>query len=250
HDGARAALAQKFSGLLAQLLQVVAEIEVHRLRSTPRPIFSIAFAGRCRASLASPWTRAIGPRKWETRAHASPYAGFSLALPKPFVGPCQTGQGSAKPAAVERDEAFPVALGSRLVVDLALGEREPMMHAGVELELAGTPGFPEQASQLLNHRQRRQLVDFRAGDIELGLALAERQVEALHRVAHEPCAVKGRRSSDARGIACGCGEGVGPAQAIAVYADGPTRDALRAVEVGDHGSDIAHDRRDGHSRAH
>src|SRR5262249_42827792 len=158
-----------------------------------------------------------------------------LALSKSSLGPCQAGHGSAKPAAVKRDEAFPVALGSRLVEDLALREREPMMHAGVELDLAGTPGFLEQATQLLHPRPRRQLVDFRAGDVELGLALAERQVRALHRVTHEPGAVKGRRRSDARGIARGGGEGVGPAHAVAVYADGPARDALRAVEVADHG---------------
>src|SRR5262245_20337285 len=114
-----------------------------------------------------------------------PVPGSSLARPGSSLASPDR-HGSAKPAAVKRDEAFPVALRGRLVVDLALGEREPMMHAGVELDLAGTRGLLEQAAQLLNHRQRRQLVDFRAGDVELGLALVERQVRALHRVAHEP----------------------------------------------------------------
>src|SRR5262249_8665737 len=134
----------------------------------------------------------------------------SLALPD---GSSQGGDApslaaSAKPATVKCDEALPVALGSRLVVDLALREGEPMMHAGIELKLARTAGLFEEAPQLLDHRQRRQLVDFGAGNVELGLALAERQVRAFRRLAHEPGAVEGRCRGNASGIARGRGKGI------------------------------------------
>src|SRR5262245_41612719 len=76
HESARAALAQKFAGLLAQLFQVVAEIEVHRLLSTtPSGVHWLALAARCPASLASPWTcamsRASGPRPRRGRRASS-----------------------------------------------------------------------------------------------------------------------------------------------------------------------------------
>src|SRR5205085_1682026 len=122
---------------------------------------------------------------------------------------------SSEPAAIERDQALPVPLGRRLVVDLALREGEAMVDARIHLELTGAAGFLEQAAQLLDHRQRRQLVMLRAGDVEFTLALAERQMRALDRVADEPGAVERGRSRDAVGIARGGSECIGPAHAVA-----------------------------------
>src|SRR5262249_48280293 len=53
HDGARAALAQELAGLLAQLFQVVAEIEVHRL-VPPLALPDVQFAGMPRQLSKSP----------------------------------------------------------------------------------------------------------------------------------------------------------------------------------------------------
>src|SRR5262244_3253140 len=80
----------------------------------------------------------------------------------------------SEPPAVERDQPLPVPLGSRLVVAPALGEREAVMDAGIELDFARAAGFSKQTAQLLDHRQRRELVVLGAGDVELGLAFAQR----------------------------------------------------------------------------
>src|SRR5437764_14351576 len=87
--------------------------------------------------------------------------------------------GSAQSPTIEPDQAFPMALGGRFVVAPAFGKGESMMDAGVQLDLAGGAGTPEQAPQLLNHRQPRQIVMLGAGDVELALALAEEQVRAF-----------------------------------------------------------------------
>src|SRR5256885_1508242 len=114
-------------------------------------------------------------------------------------------QASAQAAAIERDQALPVPLGRRLVVDLALRKGEAVMDARIELELAPAAGALEQAAQLRHHRQGCQLVVLRAGDVELALAFAKRQMRALHRVADEPGAVERRCCSDTVGEACGGG---------------------------------------------
>ena len=46
------------------------------------------------------------------------------------------GAKSAQPPPVERDQALPVPLSGRFVVDLALREGETVVHARVDLELA------------------------------------------------------------------------------------------------------------------
>src|ERR1051325_8664427 len=79
----------------------------------------------------------------------------------------------AEAAAVERDQALPMPLGGRLVVERAPGEGEAVMDARVELDLAFGAGAAEQAAQLLDHRQRRQRVVLGAGDIGFAPDLAE-----------------------------------------------------------------------------
>src|SRR6185437_10361355 len=85
---------------------------------------------------------------------------------------------SAEAAAIERDEALPVALGARLVVDLALRESEAVMEPEIDFELALGPGVLEQSAQLAHHRPRRQIVDLGAGDISLALDLGEIEMGA------------------------------------------------------------------------
>src|SRR5262249_43058545 len=52
HGGGGAALAQELAGLIAQFFQVVAEIEIHRLRSSLAASKLLQFAGRTGALLA------------------------------------------------------------------------------------------------------------------------------------------------------------------------------------------------------
>src|SRR5579863_6195904 len=76
-------------------------------------------------------------------------------------------------AAVEGDEPLPMALGGGLVPTPALGKSETVMHAGIELDLAGAAGAGEEAAQFLDHRQRRQFVVLGAGDVEFAPDLSQ-----------------------------------------------------------------------------
>src|SRR5579875_2313772 len=72
------------------------------------------------------------------------------------------GPASPEPAAIQRDQPFPMPFRRRLVVAPALGKGETVMGAGINLDLARGPGPGEQAAQFLDHRQRRELVMFGA----------------------------------------------------------------------------------------
>src|SRR5207245_1454653 len=93
---------------------------------------------------------------------------------------------STEAPTVERDQRLPVALGGRLVVDPSFGEREAVVDAGIELDLAGGAGAAEQPAQFLDHRQRRQFVMLGAGDVGFASDLAEVEVRALLGVVDEP----------------------------------------------------------------
>src|SRR5437764_14797420 len=97
-----------------------------------------------------------------------------------------------------------MALGGRLVVDLARGEGEAVMDAGIKLDLARAPGFGEMAAQRLDHRQRREMIVLGAGDVELAAQLTgshfgEGEMRALDRVADQPGAVERGGGGDALG---------------------------------------------------
>ena len=124
------------------------------------------------------------------------------------------------------------------------------MDAHLDLELAGIARLVEQRLQLLDHVGRRQLVVLGAGDVELALGLAEGEVRALDRVAHQPGAVERGGGGDAVGIARGGGQRIGPAHAIAVGADRALLRLLLLVGKGDQGGDVVHHRRDRHLGAH
>ena len=65
-----------------------------------------------------------------------------------------------------------MTFGGGLVVAPALRKREAVVNAGVQLNLALAAGGGEQSPQLLHHRQRRELIVFGAGDVQLALHLA------------------------------------------------------------------------------
>ena len=73
--------------------------------------------------------------------------------------------------AVKRDQSLPVSLGGRPVVAPAPGKGEAVVHFGVDLKLAGNAGLLEEAVQLLDHGQGRQVVMLGAGDVKLTLDL-------------------------------------------------------------------------------
>src|SRR5215475_2024361 len=81
---------------------------------------------------------------------------------------------SAEPAPIEGDQPLPMPLRRRLVVDLALRKGKAVMYPGIDLEFTGTTGLRKQAFEFGHHRQRRQVVNLRAGDVELTLDLGER----------------------------------------------------------------------------
>src|SRR5882724_13307612 len=97
---------------------------------------------------------------------------------------------SAQSSPVERDQAFPVALGGRLVVAPALREGETVMDTHLDFELAGIARLVEQRLQLLDHVGRRQLIVLGARDVELSLRFPERQMRAFHGIAHQPGAIE------------------------------------------------------------
>ena len=94
-----------------------------------------------------------------------------------------------------------MSLCSRLVVAPALRESETVMDAGVELDLAAGISLSKQHSELLDHRQRCQIVVLGAGDVEFRFCPAQREMWAFVGVADEPCAVIGGGGSDALGVA-------------------------------------------------
>ena len=70
----------------------------------------------------------------------------------------ETVRNPAEAEAVKGDEALPVPLGSQLVVAPAFREGEAVVHAGVDLELAGRAGSLEVAAELLDHVEGGDLV--------------------------------------------------------------------------------------------
>ena len=70
-------------------------------------------------------------------------------------------------------------LRSRFVVAPALREGETVMDAGVEFDLTGGAGPPEQGTELFDHRQRRRIVVRGAGYLEIAFDLAQREMRAL-----------------------------------------------------------------------
>src|SRR6202023_2689094 len=112
---------------------------------------------------------------------------------------------------VKRDQPLPVALRGRLVVAPPLRERKAVMNPGIEFDFTGSAGPRKQGPELLDHRQRRQLVVFSASNVELALHLAQREMGALFGLADEPGSVEGSSGGDAVRITRGRGEGVGTA---------------------------------------
>src|SRR6476469_11229717 len=104
---------------------------------------------------------------------------------------------SAEPPTIERDEAFPMTLGGRLVVAPALREGEAVVDAHLDFELTAIARFVEQRLELLDHVRRRQLIVLGARDVELALRFAEREMRAFDRVANQPRSVERSCSRDA-----------------------------------------------------
>jgi len=98
-----------------------------------------------------------------------------------------------------------VALRGRLVVAPPLRERKTVMNPGIEFDFTGSVGPREQGPELLDHRQRRQLVVFSASNVELALHLAQREMGALFGLADEPGSVEGSSGGDAVRITRGRG---------------------------------------------
>src|SRR6185437_14354309 len=138
----------------------------------------------------------------------------------------------ADPPAVQGDEALPMTLGGGLVVAPALGEGEAMVDAHLDLELAAVARLVEQRLELLDHVRRRQLVVLGAGDVELALRLAEGEMRALDRLAHQPRSVERSCSRDAVREAGRRGQRIRPAHAIAVRAHRALLGPLLRVGVG------------------
>src|SRR5437868_883246 len=91
---------------------------------------------------------------------------------------------------VKRDQPLPVALRGRLVVAPPLRERKTVMNPAIEFDFTGSAGPREQGPELLDHRQRRQLVVFSASNVEFALHLAQREMGALFGLADEPGSVE------------------------------------------------------------
>src|ERR1700730_1950473 len=77
---------------------------------------------------------------------------------------------------IERDQPLPVALRGGLVVAPPLRERKTVMNPGIEFDFTGSAGPREQGPELLDHRQRRQLVVFRASNGEPALQPAQQRM--------------------------------------------------------------------------
>ena len=88
-------------------------------------------------------------------------------------------------------------LGRRFVIAPALWKGETVMDVRMDLQLSPVPGGLEELTQVLNHVQRRQLVMLGAGDVQLPLGLAQRQVRAFLVLADQPGAVEGRGGANA-----------------------------------------------------
>src|SRR5262245_46974921 len=108
-----------------------------------------------------------------------------------------------------------------LVVAPALWKCKAVVNLGIELDLAGGAGISEQPTERLDHRQRRQIVMLRTGDVELAFDPSEREVWARFGVADEPGPVIRRRGGNPLGVPCRCREGVRAAHAISMATDRP-----------------------------
>src|SRR5215467_6323910 len=78
-----------------------------------------------------------------------------------------------KPPPIKCDQSLPVMLRGGLVVTPALREGETVVDTGIQFDLSGGPGPRKQRAELLDHRQRRQLVVLGAGNVEFALHLAQ-----------------------------------------------------------------------------
>src|SRR5262249_17852969 len=146
---------------------------------------------------------------------------------------------------IQCDQAFPMPFRSWLVVTPALRESEAVMHAGMQLNLSWQAGTREQATQVLDHRQWRQLVVFGTGDVELAFDFAEVEMWAFFRIADQPGAIERRGGSDAIGIACRGSQRVRATHAVAMCADRARLGGVPSINKRQHRCDVIHHGRNG-----
>src|SRR5438309_2998667 len=99
-----------------------------------------------------------------------------------------------------RSETAGHFLRGRLVVTPPLRKGETVMNSWIEFDLTGSAGPPEQGAQLLDHRQRRQVVVLGTSNKELTFDLAQRQMRALLSLADKPGPVERSGRRDLFGI--------------------------------------------------